>query len=90
MSLTRADALDAMAERRWLSGATGIIDLGHPNGWRAAAYFYDGIKFRIGCHTKTLAAAREYWAGKPDRREIMAAIDYAVAVAKLRGWRIDE
>lgn len=43
---------------------------------------------QVGCQSKTMAAAREYWTGKEDRREVMAALDYAEAIAKSRGWEI--
>jgi hypothetical protein len=44
----------------------------------------------VGCKDKTLAEGRAYWAGKPDRREVMAALDYAEAVANIREWQTDE
>jgi len=43
-------------------------------------------RVRVGCRDKTLAEGRAYWAGKDDRREVLAALDYAEAIAKLRGW----
>jgi hypothetical protein len=43
----------------------------------------------VGCQEKRLSEAREYWAGKEDRREVLAALDYAEAVALLRGWSVD-
>lgn len=59
-----------------------------PNGWWAFAYFWEGeIWVRVGCRTKSLADGRAYWADKPDRREVMLALDYAEIVAKrMRGW----
>lgn len=32
------------------------------------------------------AEARLYWAGKENRREVLAALDYIEAVARIRGW----
>ena len=29
---------------------------------------------------------RAYWAGKDNRREVLAALDYAEVIGKLRGW----
>ena len=73
-----------------LSGADHIIHLGCPDGWsNAYAWLKDGtLIVQIGCRSKTIADARVYWAGKEDRREVMAALDYAEAVAELRGWEI--
>ena len=71
-----------------LRGATGVIDLGYPDGWKAIAYLHkDELRFRIGCHTKTLTDARAYWTDKPDRREVLAALEYAVAIATIREWK---
>ena len=71
----------------YLSGADHAIHLGYPNDWSAFAWLKENvIHVQIGCHDFTLAEGRAYWAGKDNRREIMAALDYAEAVAKLRGW----
>lgn len=49
----------------------------------------DGIaRVKIGCRIKTIAQGREYWCGKKNRREVMAALDYAETIAMLRGWPI--
>ena len=69
-----------------LRGARGVIDGGYPDQWHAAAWWRKGILVvSIGCRTKTLAEARRYWQGKDNRREVMAFLDYAEAVAKIRG-----
>ena len=74
-----------------LHGAQGVIHLGTPNGWHAHAWLRDGwLSIRVGCQEKRLAEARAYWSGKEDRREVMAALDYAEAVALLREWKINE
>lgn len=43
-----------------------------------------------GCHygdrSLSLPEACTYWAGKENRREIYAALDYAEAIAKIKGW----
>jgi len=69
-----------------LTGAKAVIDAGTPNGWRCVAWFNGAIQLRVGCRNKTLAEGREYWAGKEDRREVIAALDYIESVAKIRGW----
>jgi len=51
----------------------------------------DGALFiHCGCQRKTLAEARAYWANKPDRREVLAAIEYIATIAALRGWNLGE
>ena len=88
--LSRANLSGADLSGANLSGANHVIHLGCPNGWtNAYAWRRDGVLMvQIGCRTKTMAEARAYWASKDDRREVLAALDYAEAVAKLRGWEI--
>ena len=38
-------------------------------------------RVRVGCRDKTLAEGRAYWAGIDDRREVLAALDYAEAIS---------
>ena len=72
-----------------LRGIKGVIALGAPDGWPAHAWLRDGwLSIRVGCQEKRIDEARAYWAGKDNRREVMAALDYAEAVAVLRGWAI--
>lgn len=74
-----------------LARANGIIDGGTPDGWTAFAWIRDGwVSIRGGCHEFRPAEARAYWSGKPNRREVMAAVDYMLAVAKIRGWKTEE
>jgi len=81
-NLTRANLVGAH-----LAGANLIIDLGCPDGWPAFAWLRDGVcMVQVGCRSKTIAEGREYWRGQNDRREVMAALDYAEAVATSRGW----
>ena len=69
------------------AGAYHVIDAGTPNGWRCVGWLQDGwLAIRVGCRNKRLAEGREYWQGKADRSEVLAALDYVEAVAKLRGW----
>ena len=80
----KADAVLADAN---LAGANAVIDAGTPNGWRAVGWRRGGtLRVRVGCRDFTLAEGREYWRGKSERREVMAALDYIEAVARLRGW----
>ena len=86
-NLSDADLGDAYLGDAFLGGANSIIDGGVPDGWRCVGWLKNGvIMLRVGCRNKTIADGREYWANKENRREIMAAIDYIEAVAKIRGW----
>ena len=68
-----------------LGDAGAVIDGVYPDRWRAVAWWRKGtLVVSVGCHTKTLAEAREYWQGKDNRREVMAFLDYAEAVARIR------
>jgi hypothetical protein len=96
-NLDRANLVDARLDRANLDrasldganlvGAIGIIDLGCPNGWPAHAWLRDGhLSIRVGCQELRLHEARDYWRGKSNRREVLAAVEYAAAVAIVRGW----
>ena len=68
---------------------SNVIELGQPNGWWAYAYQWEGaIWVRVGCRTKSIADGRAYWADKANRREVLAALDYAETIAKLREWEV--
>ena len=84
--LSVADLSGADLSGANLSCATSVIDGGYADGFKVAAYWDKStvLHVRVGCHTKTLTAARSYWQGKDNRREIMAFLDYAEAVAKVR------
>jgi len=70
-----------------LRGAEGIFPMGAPNGYHAHAWLRDGwLSIRVGCREFRLPEARAYWAGKDHRREALAALDYAEAVATIRQW----
>ena len=87
--LRDADLRDADLRGADLRGIKGVIALGAPDGWPAHAWLRDGwLSIRVGCQEKRIDEARAYWAGKDNRREVMAALDYAEAVAVLRGWAI--
>ena len=89
--LTGADLTGADFTKTSLRDAQGVIDAGHPNGWRCVGWMRAGvIQVSVGCRDKTLTAGRAYWAGKEDRREVLAALDYIEVVARLRGWPIAE
>jgi hypothetical protein len=70
-----------------LHGAN-VIDAGHSrNGYRFAGIKQEaGYKVKGGCHFFTPKEALEYWSGKQDRLEALAACTYIAAVAKIRGW----
>jgi hypothetical protein len=86
-TLARADLADANLADANLAGAKAVIDAGTPDGWRCVGWVRDGVlRVRVGCRDKTIPEGREYWSGKPDRREVLAALDYIEATARLRGW----
>ena len=73
----------------YLAGAYQVIDAGTPNGWRVVGWLRDGyLSVRVGCRDKRLDEGREYWAGKADRAEVLAALDYVERIAVLRGWEV--
>ena len=87
--LAGANLAHAYLVGAYLARANGVIDAGLPNGWRCVGWLKDGvIQLRVGCRDKTLAEGRAYWAGKDDRREVLAALDYIETVARARGWAI--
>ena len=89
-NLSGADLSRANLSGANLSGADLAIHLGYPNGWTAFAWLKDGvIRVQVGCRDFSLAEGRAYWAGKDNRREVLAALDYAEKVAELRGWLAD-
>lgn len=71
-----------------LAAGESLAMLGYPDGWRAYTYFTDRHEQRVsvGCQDLSLAAGRAYWAGKDNRREVMAALDFAEAIGRVRGW----
>ena len=87
--LTGADLTGAYLAGADLTGADLAAQLGQPNGWNAWTYFDTKLneqRVQVGCQNKTIAESRAYWADKADRHEVLAALDYAEAIAKLRGW----
>ena len=75
----------------YLADANLAAHLGYPNGWNAWTYFDTKLneqRVQVGCQNKTIAEGRAYWSDKPNRREVMAALDYAEAIGKLRGWGV--
>ena len=92
-----ADLRDAYLSGANLSGANlsgakikDAITLGHPNGWVAQTYLTETGEQRVivGCQNKTIAEGRAYWGNKENRREIMAMLDYAEALGRIRGWDV--
>ena len=84
-NLYGADLRGADLQGADLRKVTAVIGGGCPNGWEAFAWWQGGnVVVSVGCHTKTLVDARAYWQGKADRREVMAFLDYAETLAKLR------
>ena len=90
--LAGADLTGANLARAYLAGADltrakAVIDAGTPDGWRCVGWVRDGVlRVRVGCRDMAIPEGREYWSGKPNRREVLAALDYIEATARLRGW----
>jgi hypothetical protein len=85
--LAGADLADANLANANLGGADDAAQLGYPNSWPAFCWHRGAeIMVQVGCRSFTIAQGREYWAGKPSRCEVMAAIDYAEKIAQIRGW----
>ena len=83
----RADLARAYLAGAYLARAVDAIDAGTPNGWCAVGWRRNGVlRVRVGCRDFSIAEGRAYWQGKPGRREVLAALDYIEAVAKLREW----
>jgi hypothetical protein len=88
-NLSKANLYGADLYGANLSEANHVIALGQPNGWWAFAYLWERtIWLRVGCRTKSLPDGRAYWVDKEDRREVLAALDYAETIARLRGWEV--
>jgi uncharacterized protein YjbI with pentapeptide repeats len=82
-----ADLSGADLSGAYLHGVHSVIALGYPNNWSAFAWLKNKeIRVQIGCRDFSLSEGRAYWAGKENRREVLAALDYAETVANLRGW----
>ncbi len=80
-----------------IDGKIGIITAGDPNNWCAFGFVVEEIaqlRVQVGCRNKEINDGRAYWASdahpeQENRREVLAALDYIEAVAKLRGWNSD-
>jgi uncharacterized protein YjbI with pentapeptide repeats len=80
-----------------VDGKIGLIFAGMPNSYSAFGYVDEKTKqlrVKVGCQHKSINDGRDYWSSEshPDlsnRREVLAALDYIEAIAKLRGWRVE-
>jgi len=90
--LAGADLAGANLAGADLAGADLAAQLGQPNGWHAWTYVSkDGEqRVRVGCRDCTIHEGHKYWSGKENRREVLAALDYAEAIGKLRGWCVQK
>jgi len=87
--LRGADLRDAHLGGAYLGGADLAAHMGQPDGWFAWTYWDTKEKeqrVQVGCRNYTISEGREYWANKDDRREVLAALAFAEAIGKLRGW----
>ncbi len=65
-----------------------VVGLGKPDNYDAWAWNTGkGTYINIGCKCLGLREGFEYWEGKDDRREVIAALRYADEVGRIRGWR---
>jgi hypothetical protein len=79
---------------RKINGDFGLIEAGTPNHWPALGFIdaeTGDLIVSVGCRMKTISDGRAYWSSdshpkRDNRREVLAALDYIEAVAKLRGW----
>ena len=88
-NLRGADLRGANLRGADLLGADLVAHIGQLNGWFAWTYLDTKLKeprVQVGCRNFTIAEGREYWADKQDRREVLAALDFAEAIAKIRRW----
>ena len=71
-----------------LAAGQSLAALGYPDGWFAYTFHTkEGEqRVKIGCRDKTISEGRIYWANKENRREVFAALDYAEAIGRARGW----
>jgi hypothetical protein len=91
--LRGADLRDADLRDADLMGVDLAAHIGQPDGWYAWTYLDTKEKeqrVQVGCRNYTIAEGREYWANKDNRREVLAALDFAEAIGKLRGWGNEE
>jgi len=79
---------------RKVSGDIGLIEAGTPNYWLALGFVdleTGELCVSVGCRLKEIGEGRAYWSSDDhtqqyDRREVLAALDYIEAVARIRGW----
>ena len=84
-----ADLRGADLRGAYLRSVKDVICAGIPKNYWFHGWYKDGVlMIRGGCHSFSMAEAREYWTGKEDRKEILIALDYIEAIAKLREWPI--
>lgn len=87
--LSGADLSGADLRGADLSGADHAAQIGQPNGWNAFCYFDEKskkIRVQVGCKNMAIVEGRQYWKGKENRREVLAALDYAEVIGKTRKW----
>ena len=87
-SLVGASLDGALIGPHTLAAGQSLAALGYPDGWFAYTFHTkEGEqRVKIGCRDKTISEGRIYWANKENRREVFAALDYAEAIGRARGW----
>jgi hypothetical protein len=88
-NLFEADLFRADLSGANLFGADQVISLGFPGGWPAHAWLRQKqLSIRVGCREFRYKEALNYWQGKPDRLEQLAATEYARQIALARKWEV--
>ena len=74
----------------YLGGANLIAAYRSDGHLFTAARYGDSVRLFAGCHTFTLAEAREFWTrtrgGTPLGDESQALVDHIERIARIRGW----
>ena len=72
------------------TNARDPVDLGWADGYRKCVAQVEGVAMvGAGCRWFTLADALEHWGNhKEDRSTTMCLMQSAIAIAKLKGWRL--
>jgi len=63
---------------------------GFPNNWICyGRLIEEKLQIVCGCRKKSYSEAKEYWTGKENKQEVLAAVEYIATIARLRSWKVD-